>query len=181
MKTPTRIALGCLLLATAACERGKVEDYRGTGFPADTLGFQDQVLLYRAVLWASFPMDDPSLSILVDPLLLPRKEGLEGGDAIPQDVVGAMRSMGLVKGICSIPIKAGNVPLICSAENAGYAVRFSQPYRAGQDTVQVHMVAQNYSRANDARIERLRFEKAYILARTGTGWKGVREGRLRDP
>lgn len=182
MTTSPRLALLVwAAVSLSACQRGKVEDYRGTGLPADTLGLQDQVLLYRAVLWASFPMDDPSISILVDPLLLPRREGLEGGEPLSDDVVGAMKGMGLVKGICTIPVRAGPTQLICPAESAGYVVRFSPPYRVGPDTLQVHMVAQNYSRANEMKIERLRFERAYIMARTETGWKGVREGRLREP
>ena len=182
MKAQTRIALACLAVVVAAgCSKGKVQDYRGAGLPADTILLNDQVLVYRAMLWASFPMDDPSLIILADPLLLPRSEGLFGGDAMPSEVLSAMKAMGVVKGTCQLPVRATAVPLACPAERPGYVVRFSEPFRLGRDSLQVHLAAQNYTVTNGPKIERIRFERAYYLVRTPTGWRAVREARMPAP
>ncbi len=176
------MVLACVaLLAAVGCTKGKVEDYRGTGLPVETLLLNDQILIYRAVLWASFPMDDPNISILVDPLYLPRSEGLIGGDAMPNEVTAAMKAMGVVKGSCVLPVRESPAPLSCPAERPGYVVRFSQAYRLGRDSLQVHMAAQNYAVANGPKLERMRFERAYILVRTATGWKAVREAKMPNP
>lgn len=182
MKMPRRILIACVaLLAVAGCTKGKVEDYRGTGLPAETLLLNDQILVYRAVLWASFPMDDPNISILVDPLYLPRSEGLFGGDAMPNEVTAAMKAMGVVKGSCVLPVRESPAPLSCPAERAGHVVRFSEAYGLGRDSLQVHMAAQNYAVANGPKAERTRFERAFIMVRTATGWKAVGEARMPNP
>lgn len=183
MKMPSRLALACVaILAAADCTKGKVEDYRGAGLPADTLLLNDQIMLYRAVLWASFPMDDPNTSIFVDPLYLPRSEGLSGGDAMTIEIINAMKAMGVVKGACQLPVSESPVPLTCpTAERPGYVVRFSQPYHLGQDSLQVHMAAQNYNLPTGPKVERSRYEHAYIMVRTATGWKGVGEAKMPNP
>ena len=146
MNAPMRMALaGIAMIAAVGCSRRPIEEYRGAGLQADTLMLNDQVLVYRAMLWASFPMDDPNISILVDPLLLPRSQGLIGGDAMTEEVLSAMKAMGVSRGTCSIPVRSSAAPFVCPAEKPGYVVRFSQPYRVAADTLQVHLVAQDYA------------------------------------
>lgn len=184
MRTINRIVIaGVALLAVTGCKKGKVEEYRGVGLPVETLMLNDEILVYRAMLWAAFPMNDPNISIFVDPLYLPRSEGLAGGDALSNETINAMKAMGVVKGTCQLPVIDSPVPLTCPADKPGYVVRFSQPYRmgAGRDTLQVHMAAQNYTVPNAEKIEKVRFERAYIMVRTPTGWKAAREGRLPSP
>ena len=77
------------------------------------------------------------------------------------------------------------MPLICRAERAGYVVRFSQPFAlgagGGHDSAQVHLVVQQFAIPNGPMAERLRFERAYHVARRGSTWHAVREARLPQP
>lgn len=168
--------------AAAALACSPAEDaYRGLGLHVDTLSLSDRVATYRATLGASFSIDDPRLSLLADPWFLPRTAGLAGGDSMPADLLAALRRNGLVTGTCRVPLKNTRLPLICRAERAGYVVRFSEPFALGPDSVQVHVVVQQYATPNGPRAERLRFERAYHVARRGETWRAVREARLPQP
>jgi hypothetical protein len=138
------------------------------------------VAVYRAALAGSFTLNDPSLSILVDPTLLPREAGLAGGDTMSSALLAALRG-GLVKGTCKVPVRNTRMPLICRAERAGYVARFSEPFALGRDSVQVHLVVQQFAVPNGPMAERLRFERAYHVARRGSTWRAVREARLPQP
>lgn len=164
----------------SACDRGSVP-YRGAGLQVDTLPLGDMVAVYRAALAGSFRLDDPALSILVDPKFLPRESGLAGGDTMPATLLTALRGQGLVKGTCQVPVRDTRMPLICRAERAGYVVRFSEPFALGRETVQVHVVVQQFAIPNGPMAERLRFERAYHVARRGSTWRAVREARLPQP
>ena len=147
----------------------------------DSLPVSDMVAVYRAALGGAFTLSDPTLSIVVDPQLLPRTGGLAGGDTLAPAVIAAMRASGLVQGLCKIPLKASGVPLTCNAERAGYVARFSQPFGMPGDTVQVNLVVQQYSIAGGRPEQRLRFERAYVVVREGATWRAVREARLSAP
>lgn len=164
----------------AACERGQSE-YRGVGLRVDTLPAGDIVGIYRATLAGGFRLNDPTLSILVDPTLLPRTSGLAGGDTMPPEVLAELRRGGLVKGTCRVPLRSTRAALICRAELAGYAVRFSQPFTLGPDSVQVHLVVQQYALPDGPMAERMRYERAYHVARQGSTWRAVREARMPQP
>ena len=138
--------------------------------------------IYRAALGGAFTLSDPTLSVLVDPIYLPRSSGLVGGDTMPPVLVSALQSSGVVRGVCKVPITATRVPLICrNAERAGYVARFSQPFAMPGDTVQVHLVVQQYAIPSGPVEQRLRFERAYYVVRSGTAWSAVREARLSAP
>ena len=155
--------------------------YRGAGLPVDTLPADDLAAVYRAAIGGAFTLDDPTLSILVDPLFLPRSSGLTGGDTMPQDVIRALRANRVVQGVCKIPLTASSVPLRCPADRPGYVARLSQPFAMPGDTVQVHLVVQQYAIAGGPVEQRLRFERAYYVVRTDGAWRAVREARLRQP
>ena len=181
MIIPARVLAGLLCAAVAlGCERG-AGGYRGAGLPVDTLPVSDIVGVYRATLGGAFTLGDPTLSIMVDRVLLPRSEGLAGGDTMPADVLSALRSSGVVHGVCKIPLTASGVPLTCPADRAGYVARFSPPFAMPGDTVQVHLVVQQYSIPGGRPEQRLRFERAYYVARVGSTWRAVREARLSAP
>src|SRR5437867_2892577 len=93
----------CAAIASA-CDRGAVA-YRGAGLQVDTLPPSDMVAVYRAALAGSFRLDDPALSILVDPKFLPRQAGLAGGDTMSSSLLAALRGQGLVKGTCRVPVR----------------------------------------------------------------------------
>ena len=141
----------------------------------------DQVNVYRAALGGSFRLDDPTLFILADTTLLPREPGLVGGESMSRDLQSALRGRGVVKGICRIPERPNRDALICDAARAGYVARFSPPFARGPDSVQVHVVVQQYATPTSPRAERLRFERAYQVARIGGAWRAIREARLPAP
>jgi len=182
MRRPLSALLVGVWIASA-CGPDKPSAYRGAGLQVATLPANEVVPIYRAALAGSFMLDDSTLFILADPTYLPRAAGLTGGDSVPVQLLAALRQSGLVKGMCTVPVRNTREPLICPAERAGYAVRFSQPYAMGNgpDSVQVHLVIQQYATPAGMRAERLRFERAYYVARRGSAWRAVREARLPQP
>lgn len=172
--------LGLIAAIAAACDPPSVA-YRGAGLQVDTLPPIDLVAVYRATLAGSFTLDDPTLSLLVDPLLLPRSATLAGGDTMPAAIVAGLRATGVVQGVCKLPVRTTRMPLVCRAERPGYVARFSEPFKLGPDSVQVHLVVQQYAIPSGPAQERLRFERAYHVARRGPTWRAVREARLSQP
>jgi hypothetical protein len=181
LRQPLLIGLACAAIAFG-CAR-EPEAYRGAGLRVDTLPANDVVRVYRATLGAAFTLGDPSLSLLVDPILLPRGKGLAGGDTMPPVVRSALERHRLVKGTCEVPLEKARTPLVCRADRPGYVVRLSAPFAlgAGHDSVQVHLVVQQYAIPNGPLAERLRFERAYHLVRSGSTWSAMREARLPQP
>jgi hypothetical protein len=174
-----------VLLGVVACVTGCRADempaYRGAGLEVARLPLNDAVAVYRAALGGSFTMGDPSLSILVDSLLLPREPGLQGGTPVSPELRAALKAAGISRGTCSIPVTRTRQPLICEAERAGYAVRLSDLFALGRDSIQVSVVVEQYAIPNGPRAERLRFERAYHVARRGRNWRAVREARMPQP
>ncbi|MFN2567304.1 MAG: hypothetical protein ABR499_20095 [Gemmatimonadaceae bacterium] len=177
----TLIHLACAGIAFG-CAR-EPEAYRGAGLQIDTLPLNDAVGVYRATLAASFRIEDPALSLLLDPVLLPRAVGLVGGDTMPSAVRSALQHHRLVRGTCHVPVERTRTPLVCRAARPGYVVRLSAPFasRAGHDSVQVHLVVQQYAIPSGPAAERLRFERAYRVVRSGRTWHAVGEARLPQP
>ena len=155
--------------------------YRGAGLDVAALPLADQVGVYRAALGGSFRLDDPTLFILADTMLLPREAGLTGGPVMAPELLTALRNSGVVKGVCRVPVQRNREALVCDAARAGYVARFSAPFRRGRDSVQVHVVVQQYATPGGPRAERLRFERAYQVARTNGAWRAIREARLPQP
>ncbi len=176
-----RDAALCLIVASAFACREEPPAYRGPGLKVESLPLSDRVAVYRAALASSFTLDDPTLSVLADTMLLPRGHGLAGGIAAGRGLMDSLRARGLIRGTCQVPVVNTREPLVCSAERAGYAVRFSDPYRLGPDSVQVHLVVQQYAIPDGPREQKLRFERAYHVARRGTTWRAVREARIPQP
>jgi len=137
--------------------------------------------VYRTALASAFSLDDPALWLLLDPLLLPRAAGLAGGDSMPPASRSALQRQRFLKGTCQVPVKEAR--LVCRADRPGYAVRLSAPLALGQrqDSVQVHLVAQQYGTPSGRVAERIRFERAYHVVRRGQTWRAVSEARLPRP
>ena len=94
-----RCALICLACGTMAFSCAREPDvYRGPGLDVAALPPDDIVGVYRATLGAAFNLGDRDLSLLLDPMLLPRGEGLGGGDTMPSAIRSLMQRDGLVKG-----------------------------------------------------------------------------------
>jgi hypothetical protein len=155
--------------------------YRGRRFPVATLSTEDQVRVYRAALGGPFTMGDPTLRLLLDTLYLPRDDGLAGGRPIPAALISALRTADVIHGTCTVPVTKARSALVCPAERAGYAVRVSEPFAIGADSVQVHVVVEQYAIPGGPQSERLRFERAYYVVRGRGGWRAAREARLPQP
>jgi hypothetical protein len=183
-KDLVRCALICLAAGTMGFSCApEPEAYRGPGLAVASLPPDDIVGAYRATLGAAFNLGDPALSLLVDPVLLPRGEGLAGGDTMPLAVRSALERNRLVKGTCQVPVEKTRTPLVCRADRPGYVVRLSAPLAlaGGHDSVQVHLVVQQYAVPKGPVAQRLRFERAYHLARRGPTWRATSEARLPQP
>jgi hypothetical protein len=92
-----------------------------------------------------------------------------------------MRAAGFVKGTCALQQTRTRQPLICEAGRPGYVVRFSAPFARHADSMLVHIAVQQYATPLSPPQERMRFERAYQIARTGSTWRAVREARLPQP
>jgi hypothetical protein len=177
----SRIAIAVGLVALA-CTPEPVA-YRGRGLEVATLPPEAAARVYVAALAGAFSLDDPALSILVDPLLLPRGDGLAEGDSMPSAVRSALQRYRFVKGTCQVQVERMRTPLVCRAARPGYVARFSSPFALGasRDSVQVHLVVQQYAIPRGRAGERLRFERAYYVARSGQTWRPISEARLPQP
>ena len=173
--------LVCVVAGGTGCKADEMPTYRGAGLEVAQLPLSDAVAVYRAALGGSFTMGDPSLSILVDSLLLPRQPGLQGGSPVSPALLTALKEAGLSRGTCAIPVVKTRDPLVCEAARAGYAVRLSDLFALGRDSIQVSVVVEQYAIPNGPRAERLRFERAYHVTRRGRNWRAVREARMPQP
>jgi hypothetical protein len=169
-------------VAVAACGVDRENFYRGGVNEIMDVAPGDLASVYRAALGGSLTISDPRLWVLVDTMFLPRTEGLAGGVPIPSEHMAAIRRLDVVKGTCTVPVQSRQrAALVCQASYPGYAARFSQPFALGPDSVQVHVVLEQYAIPGGPQLERLRFERAYHVVKRGGSWRAAREGRFPQP
>ena len=180
--------LGAMLIARAvsiaiftflcvACTADDSNAVRGRGLSLADLSAAARAQVYEAAARAAFEVNDPALSLLLDPRELPRDVGLAVGARVPDPVVAELRRRGVTKGTCEPQVEGKRVPR-CSAELPGYVLRFSPVFALSGDSVQVYVFAQSYETSSSGKAERLRFERAYQVVRRGEDWRAVREGRV---
>jgi len=171
-----------MVVLIAACSGngdGSSPTDRGAGLQAATLSADQQAAAYATAISGAFDLG-PSLVLLLDPALLPRRRSAQPSDSLPPAVARALVSRGAIQGSCmAVPTSTRNAP-ICKAASAGYIVQFSPVFRLGRDTVQVYLVAERYRPASDTTGYQppLEFERRYALVRSGREWRVVREERL---
>ena len=138
------LALVGFLLACGGSDAGPPA-FRGPGLQVAQLEVDQQAAVNAAAVGAAFD-PDPSLSLLLDPVYLPRSEGRVGGTPVAPALIARMKQRGTIRGTCQ-PSRddARTVPL-CEATISGYVVRFSEILRrgTGQDSVQVYLAATRY-------------------------------------
>ena len=178
-------ACGALLLV-AACALGCSDHaadnsnfVRGRGLPVATLAPTAEAGAVDAAIRAAFDMD-PSLVLMVHPRRLPRTEGYEGGDSLSPALAAALRHGDLLRGTCEPKHDAPHDTPRCPVAQAGYVVRISDVFQGKGDTLQLNFAAEKFAAATGLKPEALRFEKIYQLERKDTGWRVVREARMRD-
>jgi hypothetical protein len=152
---------------------------RGRGLSVLTLAPATEAGAVNAAIRAAFDID-PSLVLMMHPRRLPRTAGYEGGDSVSGAVAGALRHGGLIRGTCAPTHDAPRDTPRCPGSQAGYVVRISDAFQGKGDTLQMNFAAEKFAAATGPRPEALRFEKIYQLVRESSGWRVVREARVRD-
>lgn len=166
------------LLACGGADKGPPA-FRGPGLGVAALDVGQQAAVNAVAVGAAFN-PDPSLSLLLDPVYLPRGEGVAGGTPMPAELVARMRERGTVRGTCQPSRDSTRTVPLCPAELPGYVVRFSEVLGlgGGADSVQVYLAATRYRHEKNAPAELLSFERAYRVGRTRGGWRVLSEARI---
>ncbi|MEO8562585.1 MAG: hypothetical protein ABI601_10950 [bacterium] len=164
------------ICTSCAKEEGPVQ-VRGAGLQVATLDLPQQAAVTAAALAAAFD-PDPSLSLLADPVYLPRTAGRTGGGSVAPALIARLKQQGIVRGTCQTPREGPRAVPVCPATLPGYVVRFSEVFQMGTDSVEVYLGATRYRRAPKEPAEVLTFERAYQLKRSRGDWLVMREARL---
>jgi hypothetical protein len=153
--------------------------FRGPGLNVAALDVSQQAAVNAVVVHAAFN-PDPSLSLLLDPVYLPRTQGLAGGTPVAPALAARMKQQGLVRGTCQTPRDSTRTVPLCEAELPGYVVRFSEilGVGGGTDSVQVYLAATRYRHTPKEPAELLSFERAYRVVRARGGWRVLSEARI---
>lgn len=177
-----RRALSCivpvvaLLVACTAKEEGP-RQVRGAGHQIAPVDVNQQAAINASALRLAFD-PDPNLSLLADPVYLPRTEGRVGGASVAPALIARMKEQGTVRGTCQTPRDTTRTVPVCPATLPGYVVRFSEIFKIGADSVEVYLGATRYRRAPKEPAEVLTFERAYQLMKVRGEWRVMREARL---
>jgi hypothetical protein len=170
------VPIAALCLACSSKEEGPPQ-VRGAGRQPAPLDVNQQAAVNASALSAAFDRD-PNLSLLIDPVYLPRTEGRLGGASVAPALVARMKQQGTVRGTCQTPRDTTRTVPVCPATLPGYVVRFSEIFTIGKDSVEVYVGATRYRRAPKEPAEVLTFERAYQLVKVRGEWRVMREARL---
>ena len=153
--------------------------FRGPGLKVVPLEVNQQAAVNAAVVRAAFD-PDPALSLLLDPVYLPRSEGSAGGTPVAPALIARMRQQGIVRGTCQPSRDSTRTVPLCPAALPGYVVRFSEILGRGtsSDSLQVYLAATRYRHEPNAPADLLSFERAYRVGRAGSGWRVLSEARI---
>jgi hypothetical protein len=177
-----RWSLPCALLSLALVACGgddALPAARGPGLTNAKLDVPQQAAVNAAAINASFN-PDPNLSLLIDPVYLPRTAGRQGGASVAPALIARMKEQGTIRGTCQTPRDAAKSVPLCPAPISGYVVRFSEilGLGTGKDSVQVYLAATRYRHTPKESAELLSFERAYRIARVRGEWRVMSEARI---
>jgi len=177
-----RWSLPCALLSLASLACGSDEGMpaaRGPGLTVAQLDVPQQAAVNAAAINAAFT-PSPDLSLLIDPVYLPRTAGRQGGASVAPALIARMKQQGTIRGTCQTPRDAAKSVPLCPAPLSGYVVRFSEilGLGTGKDSVQVYLAATRYRHAPKEPAELLSFERAYRVARVRGEWRVMSEARI---
>lgn len=163
-----------------ACSPGDDDHFvRGHRLHVANIAPAARVSVYEAALGASFELNDPALTLVLDERLLPRAGGMAEAGRLPAPIESGLRQRGVIHGVCEPPITTSRKTPQCTARGPGYVVRFSDIFARGGDSVEVYLAVQKFDTPNSGASESLRFERAYQLIRSGDQWQAIREARVR--
>ena len=176
--TVWRVLPAVALLACSGSDDGPPA-FRGPGLKLAPLEVSQQAAVNAVAVNAAFD-PDPSLSLLLDPVHLPRTAGYTGGTPVAPALIARMRQQGIVRGTCQPSRDSTRTVPLCPAALSGYVVRFSEilGLGGGADSVQVYLAAARYRHAAGEPAELLSFERAYRIARARGGWRVLSEARI---
>ena len=170
-----------VFMVAAACGTGATEDSyaRGHKRRVATLSTDAEAQVIEAAIRTAFDVE-PALILRMHPRRLARTAGDSGGNPTAPALVRALKDRGMVTGSCD-PIRSSpkDTPR-CRGPEAGYIIRASEPFTVSRDTVEINFAAEKFGAETGQRPEALRFEKVYHLVKEGTGWRVVREARVRE-
>lgn len=179
--TNQAVPVAMLLMLAAACGKGATEDSyaRGHKRSVATLSTDAESRVIEAAIRTAFDVE-PALILRMHPRRLARTAGDSGGNPTAPALVKALRDLGMVTGSCD-PIRSSpkDTPR-CRGPEAGYIIRASEPFTVSRDTVEINFAAEKFGAETGQKPEALRFEKVYQLVKEGTGWRVVREARVRE-
>jgi len=175
------LPLAAALLACSGSDDGPPA-FRGPGLKVAALDVAQQAAVNAAAVRGAFD-PDPSLSLLIDPVYLPRSQGVAGGTPVAPALIDRMKELGTIRGTCQTPRDSTRTVPLCTAPVAGYVVRFSEilSLGGGTDSVQVYLAATRYRHEPKEPAELLSFERAYRIARAGARWRVLSEARIPKP
>jgi hypothetical protein len=171
--------LGLALVAACSSERGSDATDRGAGLQPATLSAAEQASAYATALRAAFEIQ-PNLVLLVDPTLLPSARSEKSTRELPADVIGRLRSTGVVQGTCRPTGRGARTSPVCPTGRAGYVIRASDIFRLPGDSVQLYLTAERYRAARDTSGYQppFQFEQRFQLVRRDGAWVVSKQERL---
>jgi len=179
--TTLRAGLGvaCMLSLLCACAGSDPDRdaFRGPGLHAAKLSTDSRARAYDAAIRAAFDPDDQAVSILLDDRLLPRSAGVDSAGTIPAASARELEQRGTIRGVCHPKLGIKGTAK-CASPLPGYVVRFTDVLMSGGDTARVYLWAEKYDNAKSGFSAPMRFERAYQLVRSGTGWRAAQEAHI---
>ncbi len=172
--------MAALMAAACGDEAAESPASRGYGLGSADMAAQQQAAAYAAALREAFNLE-PSLVLLADPLALPRDREAAPSERLADDVLAALRATGTIQGTCEPADREVRVP-VCDANQAGYVIRFSEPFEVAPDTVQLFLTAGTFRPSRDTMVYQPPFqlEQRYTMARRGNAWTVASKARLTD-
>lgn len=179
--TPRLVALCTGVMLASACSggAGDASVIRGRGLQPAAPSPDAEARIYEQALRAAFDLG-PDLVLLMHPSRLPRRIDDTAGGAVSPTVVAALRARGLVRGTCVPRHESPKDTPRCDVATPGYVIRGSEVLRAGGDTTELYLAAEQFAPAKGPKPQALRFEKIYQFVPAGNGWRVAREARVHE-
>jgi hypothetical protein len=171
------LALASLAACSGSADARPRADARGRSSELVRLAPARQAAAYEAALRTSFDLR-PELLLVLDPVKLPAAGGYDDGGAVAPELAAALVAAGTVRASCA-PVRgdAARAPR-CDIPAAGYAVRVSDAFRAGGDTLRLFLTAERVQPTADSSfVKAFAFEGRYLLVPSESGWRVVRAAR----
>lgn len=171
------LALTSLAACSGSADARTRADARGRSSEVVRLAPARQAAAYEAALRTSFDLR-PELILVLDPVKLPAAGGYDEGGEVAPELAAALVAAGTMRASCSPARRDAARAPRCGIPAPGYAVRVSDVFRAGGDTLRLFLTAERVQPAADSSyVKAFAFEGRYVLLPTEAGWRVVRAAR----